>query len=382
MVDLAVVGLGPVGAATVRHAAAAGADVVGIGPGEPEDWSRHGGPFSSHYDSGRITRILDESPIWAELARRSIAEYPLIADASGIEFHNAAGVLWSAASGGLEQLRPVADFHGIDFDISAAATRRVPHIRLDPSNDTVLEGGPAGHIDPRAMIRAQKVVAGRQGAELIDTQVLEVSAQTTAEIRTPERTIRARATVVAAGAYSGWLVGGALPVTPTTEAVVLGEVTEAAASRMRLMPCVIHQTAPGGHVDLYVVPPVRYPDGHWYIKLGAETAEDQPLDDEEEVRRWMAGDAASARRDLLVDRLTAMVPEAGFLGFVVKPCIYARTPSRLPIIDHVNPHVVVATGGNGRAAKSADAIGSLAARLALTGEWDDPLPSTAFELPI
>ena len=52
----AVVGRGPMGAAAARHLAAAGEDVVVIGPEEPEDWSQHEGAFASHYDvfaSGR-----------------------------------------------------------------------------------------------------------------------------------------------------------------------------------------------------------------------------------------------------------------------------------------------------------------------------------------
>jgi glycine/D-amino acid oxidase-like deaminating enzyme len=77
-----------------------------------------------------------------------------------------------------------------------------------------------------------------------------------------------------------------------------------------------------------------------------------------------------------------MLPEVEFQSFTVKPCIYARTPTLRPFIDHLGPRVVVAAGGNGRAAKSADAIGSLAARLALTGDWEDALPSSAFALPV
>jgi sarcosine oxidase len=355
--------------------------VVGIGTSEPEDWSRHDGPFASHYDAGRITRILDASPIWAELARRSIAEYPTIADGSGIDFHHPVGVLWSAQPSGLDELQPVAGTHGIEMQLLPAADRATPHVALDPANDTVMEPDPAGYIDPRAMVGAQQRMARLQGAELIDEQVLDVTGGSIANVRTESSSIRARTVVVAAGAYSGSLLEGP-PIIPIAEAVVLGEVTEAAAHRMQDMPCLIHQNDPSGQVDVYLIPPVRYPDGRWYIKLGAETALDQPLRTEDDVRRWMAGADVVSHERHLVDLLTGLVPNAQFRGFDVKPCFYARTPSRLPYVDHLNPSVVVAAGGNGRAAKSADAIGSLAARLALTGDWDDPLPSTAFELPI
>ena len=133
---------------------------------------------------------------------------------------------------------------------------------------------------------------------------------------------------------------------------------------------------------MYAVPPVRYPDGRWYLKLGAETERDHIVDDDESVRRWMAGEESESRRRPLIEKLTGMLPGVEFLSFAVKPCIYARTPTLLPFVDHLGPRVVVAAGGNGRAAKSADAIGSLAARLALSGDWDDPLPSAVFALPV
>ncbi len=378
--DLVVVGLGLIGAATVRHATAMGARVVGIGTDEPEDWTTHPGPFASHYDSGRITRLLDGSTVWAELAKRSIEEYPTIARDSGTEFHRAAGVLWAADRGGLDNLHSVGEIFGIDTQVRPFADQRVGAISLDPRADTIIERGPAGFIDARAMLKAQKQVARSDGATLMSEEVLDMRVGALTEVRTSEETVHAPAVVVAAGAYSGSLLPG-VPAVPTTEAVVLGEVSPEVAAELDGMPCVIHQQDPDGHVDVYLIPPVRYPDGRWYLKLGAETAHDVPLHGPGEIGSWMAS-AADERREELIGLLTGMVPGVEFTRFVVKPCVYTRTPSGLPIVDHVNPRVVVATGGNGRAAKSADALGSLAARLALTGDWDDPLPSTVFELPV
>ena len=41
--------------------------------GEPADFASHDGVFSSHYDSGRITRVLDPQLVWAQLALNSWA---------------------------------------------------------------------------------------------------------------------------------------------------------------------------------------------------------------------------------------------------------------------------------------------------------------------
>ena len=67
--DTAVVGLGLVGAAALRHLSATGQHCVGVGPTEPLDWSSHRGVFASHYDSGRITRRLDKRREWAVSGR-------------------------------------------------------------------------------------------------------------------------------------------------------------------------------------------------------------------------------------------------------------------------------------------------------------------------
>ncbi|MGQ3292875.1 MAG: FAD-dependent oxidoreductase, partial [Shinella sp.] len=56
--DFVVVGRGMMGAAAARHLTKTGASVALVGRGEPADWKSHDGVFSSHYDSGRITRTI------------------------------------------------------------------------------------------------------------------------------------------------------------------------------------------------------------------------------------------------------------------------------------------------------------------------------------
>ena len=102
----AVIGLGLIGAAATRYLAETGASVMGVGPLEPPDWASHEGVFSSHYDSGRITRILDERFERAELARRSILAYEALSRRTGIEFHHPVGVL-DARTDHVETIRAI-----------------------------------------------------------------------------------------------------------------------------------------------------------------------------------------------------------------------------------------------------------------------------------
>ncbi len=80
---VAVIGHGPIGAAAARHLAAAGHRVSLIGPPEPVSKARHQGPFASHYDEGRIVRVLDHSSLWTTIKSASIARFATIEAAVG-----------------------------------------------------------------------------------------------------------------------------------------------------------------------------------------------------------------------------------------------------------------------------------------------------------
>jgi glycine/D-amino acid oxidase-like deaminating enzyme len=69
----------------------------------------------------------------------------------------------------------------------------------------------------------------------------------------------------------------------------------------------------------------------------------------------------------------ALVPGVAAVAWETAPCLITETPSDLPYLDHVAEGLVLAAGGNGYAAKSANAIGELAARLVLEGRWTDPV---------
>ena len=66
--EVAVIGRGLIGSAAARHLAEAGHKVVVVGPDEPPDRRTSQGPFCSHPDEGRITRIAGRTRVWSELA--------------------------------------------------------------------------------------------------------------------------------------------------------------------------------------------------------------------------------------------------------------------------------------------------------------------------
>ena len=166
--SVVVVGAGLVGSALTRRLAEGGLAPVCFGPSS-------GPPYSSHGDSGRITRVLDGSPIWARLAARSIETYPDIEARSGVRFHHPVGVLWSARSS-----------EPLDELDSVRTTLRVEHgsglggwegIAALDGDETLLERGTAGYISPRDMLRAHRVLAERNGA-VFDLSLIHISEPT------------------------------------------------------------------------------------------------------------------------------------------------------------------------------------------------------------
>jgi glycine/D-amino acid oxidase-like deaminating enzyme len=86
----------------------------------------------------------------------------------------------------------------------------------------------------------------------------------------------------------------------------------------------------------------------------------------------MRGDEHRGEAAELRELLEALVPGLRAMRWETKPCLITETPSDLPYLDHIGPDLVLAAGGNGYAAKSANAIGALAADLAVRGRWPDP----------
>jgi glycine/D-amino acid oxidase-like deaminating enzyme len=95
----------------------------------------------------------------------------------------------------------------------------------------------------------------------------------------------------------------------------------------------------------------------------------------------MAGTEHEADLDWLRALLLGVLPGLKVDAWSTKPCLIPDTPTKLPYLEIVERGLVMAAGTNGYAAKSADAIGALAADLVLKGRWTDTdLDERAFAL--
>lgn len=375
----AVVGAGMIGAAAARHLALGGARVAIVGPPEPPDRATHDGIFASHYDEARITRTIDADPVWARLAHRSIGRYRAIEDESGIAFHSDVGCLIAGPAGpdgAVAQALDAAERLGAAATaLSAEACAvRFPFLTLPRDSAAVWEAHGAGHINPRRLVAAQLRLAVRGGAVLIPeiTRSVRETGAVAAIETTAGRTLAAEKVLVAAGGFTNArsLLPKPLDLNVYARTVAFFGIDEAAARRLASMPSLI--ALPDGAADtVYLLPPVRYPDGRLYLKIGGDP-QDIPLDDDAEIRSWFRGDGSAAARAWLTDAVHALVTGLPAEPAVTAPCVTTYTPTDRPAIGHVSDRITVATGGCGRAAKSSDEIGRLAAGLLQHGRILDP----------
>jgi glycine/D-amino acid oxidase-like deaminating enzyme len=382
--EVAVLGLGLIGAAALRYLCQAGLRCVGIGPAEPTDWSTHRGVFASHYDSGRITRRLDKQREWALLAGRAIDAYAGIEAASGIVFHHPVGVLHAEVDPTrLASTVAVGSDLGVQFERYDPGKPFGDDRLVLPDTATVLrEPGPGGFIDPRRMLAAQLAVATTYGARLLDDYATAIENRSPGgwAVRTAAGSaIAAEQVLIATGPHADELDGLRRPVIDVlAETVVLARVPAAEQHRLDGLPSVIVDDP--AHDHFYTVPPTEYPDGFVYMKLGATHRPEQVLSPSAR-RAWMSGDEHLVDVDWMRDLLLGLVPGLQAEQWLTKPCLIPDTPTKLPYVEIVDPGCIVAVGGNGYAAKSADAIGALAAGLVINGRWTDTdLDAQKFEL--
>ena len=386
--DYAVVGAGMMGAAAGRYLSATGGRVALIGPTEPPDWSAHAGVFASHYDQGRITRILDQDPVWAILAKRSLAQYPTIEAQSGIRFHHPVGG-WHVAptkAPAVGQLEAVGRETGATFNRypEPALSEVSRPYAFQPGAAGVLEAGGAGYIQPRALVQAQVTMARQQGAEIITETAGKLSKQgRLVEIETVEgQTYQAHKVLIAAGGFTNHLLTRPLDLRVRPLTVLLAELDSAEVDRLQGMPTLIyHLPHPLNAIpNIYLLPPIQYPDGKFYLKLGGSRRPYTYLSTHAERCAWFHTAGNPTEGEALHEILLATLPDLKIETMQTKPCLTAYTPHNHPFIDVLEPdQLYVAAGGCGSAAKSSDAIGQLAARLLQAGRWDDDqLPGEAF----
>lgn len=384
-----VVGRGMMGAAAARHLAETVDGVALIGPGEPAEIKSHQGVFASHYDEARITRTIDGDADWALLANRSIARYADIAARSGVEFYAPVGCLMVGPERGgdnpfVDDVRKAAARLGVSTELldGEGLESRFPYFSFEPGCEGVFERDNAGYVNPRGLVQAQAILAEMAGVTLVDDIVVSTREEDgRARVETASGAVyTADRVLVAAGGFS--ITKDLLPQPVALDVyartVAFFEVDEGDLDQYADMPSLIYEPRDTTK-HIYLLPPVRYPDGKFYLKIGGDP-DDKRLGSDPEIREWFRSGGRESVRDHLSEIVGSLLPSIDLSRVSMAACVVSKTQSGYPAIGFTaSPKIAVLTGGNGTAAKSSDEIGRLGAVLLRDGEIADGAFSTDFK---
>ena len=387
MYKIAVIGRGLIGSAAGRHLSMISDGVAVVGPNEPEDSVKHDGVFASHYDEGRMVRFVDPHIPWSITAKRSIERFSQLQMDSGINFFTTSGYL------GLQGPEFLDYLEGSEFSAKTvnANFKRInadkirtdyPFLSIDDNTVGLVEEGLAGHISPRNMVNAQTKIARKFGADIIEYEVEKISLNNKAveiTLRNNEKLL-AEKVLVATGAFTDAcdLLPKSLNLIVYGRTVVLAEIDEHLKKILRNMTTMYVADS-----NAYILPPIKYPDGKTYVKIGIGSKSDKILNSKSELIEWFQGKGSDKDFREFREYISGLIPSLQECeNWQTKSCAVTQTSTGLPYIDYVvEDRIAVATGGNGKAAKSADDWGLFAAQMLVNDNQDHPISHEELQLP-
>jgi sarcosine oxidase len=134
--------------------------------------------------------------------------------------------------------------------------------------------------------------------------------------------------------------------------VALFRVSDDEAARLAAMPSAVLRL-PG---EYYLLPPIRYPDGRAYLKLGGDP-DDVVLADADAIGDWFRSGGNPAVRDHLEGVMRAIMPDLAIEAVEMDACVTTWTADGRPEIGSLSPRLAVATAGCGAGAKCSDELG-------------------------
>ena len=349
--DVVVVGAGLAGSATARALARRGRSVVLVEAFQPGH--RHG---SSH-GSARIFRRAYPDPLYVRLTGQVQVLWRQLADEAGEELVTTTGAVDYGPARKQEKLYEILTGFGVPAELmrAEAAAERWPGMSFGP--DPVLFQPDGGVIDPERAMAAMRASAAGRGAQFsYGTPVLRVEAgRDAATVHTADRSWRAPAVVVAAGAWLEPLLGGQVPLPPL--AVTQEEFFHFAPRIPAPWPAFIRHDEDATMYGLLAGRDGQVPGA---VKIGAHRRGLVTTGDNRDgLVRQVARDRAS---DFVRDQLPGLDPAPAGEA----TCLYTSTGNEDFILDRYGPFVVCSPC-SGHGAKFAPLAGEIAADLACGG---------------
>lgn len=395
--DVCIIGGGLWGSAASRYVSEhPDLRVCLVGPTEPkpEDFQT-ADVLGSHYDEGRIAcQIEQPGTIWPLLTHRSIRNFRHLENLSGIKFFSEVGCLISRGETSEYQHEVESMSNEFDLSIEKCSRERLqqlfPALLTYPQRSYWYMKKDSGYISPRLIIKAQQKVAKSQGCNIIHDTAIDVErtkdvGRKSLRIQTRNgNIIHANRVLLCTGAFTNF--HGILPdslklhLTPESELVVKVEVDPTTAQKdFKNMPPILCEN--GLTLDLcdyYFLPPIKYPNGKYYMKLGHGEDFVRPLKTMEEIKSWFCNKGDKWLGEVLIKLLQTVTDFKG-TNVEFDSSVTTHTPTEYPFCGMLNPNIGVLVGGNGTGAGCSDEIGRMGARMIVKGEWDYDLPEELFK---
>ena len=227
---------------------------------------------------------------------RETLRFPDIEAESGVRFQTDCGFLsvvgpkylglqdWLGWTGEVIRAR------GANLHNSIQLSKQFPFLSVpsDALGCHELPGHGGGFISPRSFVAAQQEIAKAGGCQIIRSLVVDISSREEGFTVTSNTgaVYHCEKVVVCQGTYLGLSSPTRQLLPPaelwfTAQTVALLEVGEEEAGRLREMPSLVVQVEPSQYT--YILPPILYPDGKTYLKLGQHDL-DKTLRTEKDVR--------------------------------------------------------------------------------------------------
>ena len=388
--DVIVIGNGLIGSAAAKYLSVSGNKTAVIGPGENPDPNRQI-VYASHYDQARIQRLIGKDDVWTKLNKAAVSAYPALQEDSGISFHSPVGCLHVnpyGRDGYLKNADSAACSNNLQYTYYQSSKELAADLkdyRFPDGAQGLLEKAPAGSINPRLLIKAQAAVFKKHsGATFTDTVEEVVANGNDFSIKTYEGNIyRANKVLVTAGSFLNFmkLPSPKLQLSIKGEVILLARVSDYDAERLARLPSLLYGINNDSIEGIYLIRPVQYPDGGWYIKMGCNLPGDVYFTTLQQAQAWFRTGNSDRFLPVLTEALNALMPGIAPVEYLTRRCIISRSAHCRPYIGKTTqPALFIAWGCNGYSAMCSDAIGKTAAQCVANGSFPAGFSGKDFEL--
>jgi sarcosine oxidase len=383
-----VVGRGLIGSAAAKYISRSQKNVALIGPDEATALEQ-GIVFASHYDRARIQRVVGKDSIETLLNLQSAEQHSALEKESGVNYHAGDGCLLVApddTGNYFDHYKEEAKKFDVNYQIFDTVSQLKTFnadLNFPASAKGVYEAAPSGHINPRLLIKAQLEVYKKNGGTIFNNTVSDVSFEDDViKITCIDKQIfYAKKVLLAPGSFVNFmnLLKKKLLLKVKSETTIWVKVSEAEAQRLSSLPSLLYKINEPEVEDIYLIKPLKYPDGNFYLKMGANIPNDIFFNNLPDIQEWFKNGNQNDNRPALEKALKSILPAISIEEVHEKRCIVCYTKHNKPYIGPVEKGLFVAGGGNGYAAMSSDTLGKIAGKLLVENKFPDEFSEKDFE---